>query len=65
MGFYAEGHSEAEEHSRRAAGASVQLGGLYDAIHVFISAMLCLFSCSVLCASLGDGVLKRIIDFVF
>ena len=37
MGVYAEGYHQAEEHSRRAAGAAVQLRGLHDALHVSIS----------------------------
>lgn len=34
MGLHAKGHYKAEEHSRRAARASVQLRGLYDAVYV-------------------------------
>lgn len=34
MGFYAEGNTEAEEYSGRVTWTSVQLRGLYDALHV-------------------------------
>lgn len=42
MGVYAEGNHQAEEHSRRASGATVQLRGLYDALHVLIIIRDCL-----------------------
>ena len=43
MGFHAEGHHQAQEHSRRLARASIQLRGLHDALHVFISILFAIF----------------------
>lgn len=52
MGVHAEGDHEAEEHPGGVAGASVQLRGLYDALHV---GLLNLFSFYFLKFFLGLG----------
>lgn len=43
MGLYAEGDHEAKEDPRGNTGASVQLRGIYDALHV----SFCYFTCVI------------------
>lgn len=65
MGLHAERNNKVEEYSRRSSRATIQLGGLHDALHVYFLLLCICYPCDWSFALLSYKFLSNSLNLCF